>query len=182
MTQVNFCSIPFLTPTYEKVIDFENEQNRENYFNSKIVFSADLNIKYDGERSQFTIPRSHGDIYNVDYLWYKDGSKTYYYFITNKIFETKTNCTILIELDIWTTYLFNYVVLDSFVDRCHVPRWIDGFPTQHTIDEGLDMGEIEQYGDPIKIADFNDSLIITATVPIGKVPNVGGGNGGGTGD
>lgn len=171
---IHFCSLPFLDSGYQNVIDFQNLQSQENWFRNKTELSLEINIKPDSIRDSITVPKKMYELAPYDYIYYKAdiSSKYYYYFVTGKEYSTVNNTTLHLQLDIWTTYLFNYDLLQSFVDRCHVPRWIEGFPTQHTIDEGLDMGEIEQYKTPVKIADFNDSIVITTTVPIGKLPNV----------
>lgn len=177
--EINFCSLPFLDSGYENTIDFESLDSQKNYFISKTLFTIDINVKPDSIRDSITINENISKFNDTDYIWFIGYGRRNFYFVTGKEYSTGNNTTLYIKLDVFQTYLFNYNILDSFVDRCHVPRWIDGFPTLHTIDEGLDMGEIEQFGDPIKIADFNDSIVITSTVPIGKVPNVGGGSGGG---
>lgn len=181
--KINFCSLPFLDSGYENTIDFENVDSQINYFKSKTVFSIDINQKPDSLRDSVTVNSPISRFNDIDYLWCETGlGRINYFFVTGKEYSTGDNTTLYLKLDVFQSYLFNYKILESFVDRCHVPRWVDGFPTLHTIDEGLDMGEIEQVGDPIKICDFNDSIVITSTVPIGKVPNVGGGGTGGDGD
>lgn len=180
--KINFCSLPFLDSGYENTIDFENIESQISYFQNKTVFIEDINVKPDSIRDSITIKSDINRFRDIDYIWYDTGNlRMYFYFVVAKEYTTGGNTTLYLQLDVFQTYLFNYKILESFVDRCHVPRWVEGFPTLHTIDEGLDMGEIEQVGQPIKIADFNDSIVITSTVPIGKVPNVGGGSGGGGG-
>ena len=188
MVQVKITSLPFLTPTYEHVMDFESYQSKINYFNSINSYTYNVEIKTDGSRTSVTIPEHIDDLLGTDYLWFNstgEGNlqriKSYFYFIIDKQYETESTTTLTLELDVWTTYHNNLIFMDSFIDRCHVPRWINGMPTQHTIDEGLDMGELQQYGDPEKITDFNDSIVITSTVPLGKVPNVSSGQSGGDG-
>lgn len=181
--KINFCSLPFLDSGYENTIDFENIESQIRYFQDKTIFVEDINSKPDSIRDSVTLYSNMYRFKEVDYLWFDTGNlKMYFYFVTGKEYVTEMNTKLHLQLDVFQTYMFNYKILDSFVDRCHVPRWVEGFPTLHTIDEGLDMGEIEQFGEPIKIADFNDSIVITSTVPIGKLPNVGGGGTGGSGD
>lgn len=177
--KINFCSLPFLDSGYENTIDFENVDSQINYFRNKTIFSIDINQKPDSLRDSVTVKSPINRFNDVDYIWCETGlGRINYFFVVGKEYSSADSTTLYLQLDVFQSYLFNYKILESFVDRCHVPRWVDGFPTLHTIDEGLDMGEIEQIGDPIKIADFNDSIVITSTVPIGKVPNVGGGSGG----
>lgn len=179
--KINFCSLPFLDSGYENTIDFENLQSQINFFKSKTLFSLDVNVKPDSLRDSVTIKGELGKFNGVDYIWInssEENNRINYYFVVGKEYVTRGNTTLYLQLDVFQTYLFNYNILESFVDRCHVPRWVDGFPTLHTIDEGLDMGEIQQLGEPVKICGFNDSIVITSTVPLGKLPNVGGSIGG----
>ncbi len=177
---VNFCSLPFLDYGYSNVIDFEDLNSQIKYFASKVKFSVEVNTKSDSVRDKITVNRPLGDFNAVDYLYIdssSENSRINYYFITGKEYETPNTTTLYLKLDVWTSYLFNYQIMDSFIERCHVPRWSFTstnipFPTVNTIDEGLDMGEIQQVGEPHKIADFNDSIVVTTTVPIGKLPNV----------
>ena len=75
---------------------------------------------------------------------------------------TKSNTNIFVKLDVWTTYMFNYKVLPSFVDRCHVPRWNGDIPTYNLEDEGLEKGEIIQIAEAEEIrhvSDYDDCYI-----------------------
>lgn len=183
--EINFCSLPFLDSGYENTIDFESLDSQKNYFLSKTLFTIDINVKPDSIRDSVSINEDISKFNDVDYLWFIGYGRRNFYFVNGKEYINPKNTVLYLQLDVFQTYMFNYKTLDSFVDRCHVPRWVDGFPTLHTIDEGLEMGEIEQVGEPIKIADFNDSIIITTTAPIGKLKSStsgGGGGGGGTGD
>lgn len=185
MATIYFVSQPMLTPTYEHVIDFADFDAKARYFRNLPSQSYEANIKYDGVRTSVTIQAHIDKFLDKDYLYFSTNDKTYFYFITNKIFETMNTTTFELELDVWNTYSNNFVLDTSFIDRMHVIRWEDGLPTQHTIDEGLEMGDLKQIGDPIKISDFNDSIVVTSTVPLGKVPNVSSGsdsNGGGQPD
>lgn len=184
MITIFLATINVLDINYENVINFLNLEQQLNYFNRFTVTHVTQNIRYDSSLSMITVNKNISELDKVNYLFFKDpNGKYYFYFVTDKQIKNEQNTMLYVKLDVFSTYQFDVTYYDSFVDRCHVDRWVEGFPTLNTIDEGLDMGEIEQLGDPIKICDFNDSVIITATVPIGKLPNSGGGGGGGgTGD
>ena len=179
MTKVNFCNIPFLSNDYSNVVDFISSNQRENFLKSYSNFSKDCNIKYDGERTYLSINVSCETMLQYDYCYFRDRTnKLFCYFINGVEFITQNTTNIYLELDVWTTYYFNFKIEESFVERCHVPRWNGDIPTQNNEDEGLYFGEIRQQGNS-KICNLNKSIIITSSTPMGYVPNfqpMGGGN------
>ena len=182
MTEINFCSIPYLSTDYSNVIDFENRIERDKFFDENTLYRLDLNMKYDGARTYINANLNLEFTRNFDYIWYYDShnDKRYFYFITDVEMVTTRNCNIYLKLDVWTTYMFNYNILPSFVDRCHVPRWNGDIPTQNNEDEGLEKGEIIQIEEPTEIATMNKNVVICTSVPIGYVskPFGNGGTGG----
>lgn len=179
MTQVIFCNIPFLSTDYSNVVDFSSKEQRQSFFNEYTKFAHDCNIKYDGEQVSLTIKVPCETIIKYDYCYFFDkNNKPFYYFITNISYTTQNVSTVSLQLDVWTTYYFDFKILPSFVDRCHVPRWSGNVPTANTENEGLYFGEIRQI-EKNKICNLNKSLIICSSTPMGYVPNftpMGGGN------
>lgn len=184
ITTIKLCNMGFLDMGYDNVIDFENEQSRSNYFNRLNVKPFDVNTITDGLVDSITLPIKLSLIREYDYLFFNYDNKDYFYFITNKQQLNENHTVLHMQIDVFTTYQFDVKYLDSFVDRCHVPRWDGDIPTKHTIDEGLDFGELIQLGDKEKIYDFKDTVIIASSVPIGEVevgsatpsvPGIGGG-------
>ena len=51
MTNINLCTLPFLSVDYSNVLDFESETSRDNYFISKTKATIEGNIKYDSART-----------------------------------------------------------------------------------------------------------------------------------
>ena len=170
MTQVYFLNLPYLSTDYSNVIDFENIVSRDNFFKRNIKLDMQCNIKYDGERTVININKSASEMMKYDYLFFKGNNKYYFYFITNIEMVTKNNCNIYTQLDVWTTYYFDIEIMPSFVDRCHVPRWNNGKPTNNNEEEGLYYGEIRQQSSS-KVCDLNKSIVICSSTPMGYVPN-----------
>lgn len=185
MTEINLCSMPFLSIDYSNVIDFESKASRDDYFRKNTIRTIEGNIKYDNARQYINVNLNMEYVRNFDYLFFKDGNddKNYFYFIIDTEMKTKNNTNIYIKLDVWTTYMFNYSILPSFVDRCHVDRWNGDIPTYNLEDEGIEKGEIIQVEEPQDIATMGKAIIISASVPIGYVekPGGNGATGGGTG-
>ena len=72
MTNINLCTLPFLSVDYSNVIDFESEESRNNYFKSKTKATIEGNIKYDSARTYINLNITLGYSRNFDYLWYED--------------------------------------------------------------------------------------------------------------
>ncbi len=72
MTDINLCSIPFLSTSYTNVIDFENATNRDEWFKNKTIKTIQANFKYDNQRLFITINEEFNSTKLYDYLWYKD--------------------------------------------------------------------------------------------------------------
>ena len=179
MTLINLCNIPFLSTDYSDVVDFSNKNQRDSFFEGYVGKRLEGNIKTDGERTYLNINVPCESLINYDYCFFKDNNmKPWYYFITNIEKVTNNNSNIHLQLDVWSTYYFDFNIMESFVDRCHVPRWNGDTPTANNEEEGLFYGEIKQLS-KTKLYDLKKSLIITSSTPMGYVPNftpMGGGN------
>lgn len=188
MTEVCLCNVPFLDTNYENVVNFKSKSDMINYFNGRANKRVNLNIRYDSSLSNIVVPYPVQNLNHCNYLFFKDiTDKYYFYFVLDKQIRNQENTILYLKLDVFNTYQFDVRYLDSFIDRCHTNRWTsDNFPILNTVDENLDYGEIIQLYPSETICKFNDSVVITATVPIGKVQSssgVGGGSSGGsTGD
>ena len=185
---IYLCSIPFLDNSYTNVIDFESLSSQNAYFDSKSTKRIKGNIITDGEREQFTLNLTFQELKAYDYLYMIDPVtlKRYYYFITNKSYKTSTSSIVDVELDVYSTYLFDHQLLHSFVDRCHVPRWNGSIPSKEIVDEGLPIHDYIITGKE-KIAEKKPSYVIASSEPLGVISAGGteeGGNGtvGGGGD
>ena len=183
---IYLCAIPFLDNSYTNVIDFESLSSQNAYFDSKSTKRIKGNIITDGEREQFTLNLTFQELKAYDYLYMIDPVtlKRYYYFITNKSYKTSTSSIVDVELDVYSTYLFDHQLLHSFVDRCHVPRWNGSIPSNEIVDEGLPIHDYIITGKE-KIAEKKPSYVMTSTEPLGiltsdKLNNSGGSSSGGS--
>lgn len=169
MGEVYLLALPSLDINYKNVMDFSTIQERDNYFYSKRLYTIpNVNIKIDGGRETLAINLKMENVYKVDYLYLTKGGKKYFYFITNKEVINETRSVLTLKLDVWTTYMFDHALLDSFVERCHQPRWNGSVPHQNTVDEGFPLGEYIQE-DVETLYTYNNGLIIATTSPLGKV-------------
>lgn len=169
MGEVVLCNLPSLDINYKNVIDFSSIKERDRYIDSKKLFTLGYrNVKFDAEMQTLTVTLAIDDILKVDYLYITKGGKKYFYFVTNKRVLNDTRTILSLKLDVWTTYMFDYSLLDSYVERCHQPRWNGDTPVTNLVDEGLPLGEyiMDSKED---LYTYNNGLIITATKPLGTI-------------
>jgi hypothetical protein len=113
------------------------------------------------------------------YLYFRNGTGKYYYYFINEIEYVNDHTVELnIELDVLQTYLFDFQMLPSFVERQHA---ITDTAGDNTIDEGLELGELYDN----KVTDWatlnNLCIMVLCTINpnyvgeiIGNVPALGG--------
>ena len=101
---------------------------------------------------------------------YGDGTKWFYSFITKIEYLSPNSSKIYIQTDVMQTWMFNYSVKASFVEREHVN---DDTVGKHTIPEGLETGEYIVYEEE-KSEDQDDTCFIVASTL--KLSGLNGGN------
>lgn len=169
MGEVVLCRLPSLDINYKNVIDFSSTKERDAFVdNNKVYTFGYRNVKFDAEMQSITITIGIEDIHKADYLYITKGGKRYYYFITNKRVLNDTRTILNLKIDVWMTYMFDYKLLDSFVERCHQPRWNGDTPITNLVDEGLPLGEYIMESKE-NLYNYNNGLIITATKPLGVI-------------
>lgn len=170
-TTLKLCSIPELSIDYTNTLDFANITNQINFFTSRLQRSFVSKISTDSTKQTIIIEADLNEINNCDYLFFSDAfGKFYFYFITSKKYKTSSTTELFLELDVYQTYLFDFTLKDSFVDRCHVNRWTsNGYPAPNNIiEEGLEFGEhiITKID---KLYPLGSNYLITATNPLGTL-------------
>lgn len=140
ITKVYLLNVP-LENDYKHTIYFENKDTQEEYFKSKIVKSYECS--YQRKDSIIRVPGHYDELGGVNYVMYKNMNKWYYAFITDMKYVHDDRTDITIETDCIQTWLFDYIVKPSFVEREHVS---DDTRGAHTIPEGLETGEYKVKG------------------------------------
>lgn len=170
---LNLCRIGVLTNDYNHTIDFENKTNQLNYFVNARALSVTGNYILDSNRTVYLVNLEYESLVGIDYMYcIGDDGKTYYYFVNGIEYKTKSNSLLYVELDVFQTFMFNFSIKNSFVDRCHVPRWnSDGTPTREIVPEDLQLTTHEiMIKDTIYDYGTKGAYIITSTEPLGSVP------------
>ena len=171
VSEIKLLQVPELSPSYENTYDFDSKSAQETFFKNKPSASV---YKYSYLRKDQVIQiGSHVDnIHCYNYLMYKNKfGKWYYCFIMRKEYVNERTTRIYITTDVIQTYLFDYTVGPSYVERCHVPRWKSGEPTPEYEPEGLEIGSpIQVESNPFDFV-FQDSYIAVCSNPLGEIPS-----------
>ena len=141
LTEVRLCAVP-LEDDYKHTISFPDAITQRNYFIGKTVHSA-ADFSYQRKDHVIRYPMDYDDLVSqgVNYVMYRNtenSSKWYYAFITDMRYINDGVTNISIETDVLQTYMFDYTVQPSFIEREHCDDDTVGI---HTIDESLELGE-----------------------------------------
>lgn len=139
MTTVKLLNVPFES-NYKDTVYFASKQEQESYMNSKVVKTF-TDVTYQRKDNKIRVPAHIDTLYNCNYVAYTNTpytNKTMYAFITDMEYK-QDDCTwITIKTDVLQTWMFDYTVKQSFVEREHV---IDDAIGKNTIPEQLEGGE-----------------------------------------
>ena len=139
ITKVYLLDVP-LEKDYKNTLYFANATAQYNYFYSKKVKSY-TDFTYQRKDNIIRIPDVYDNIYTCNYVMYQNtnyGNKWFYCFIDKMEYINDGRTDIHISTDVIQTWLFNYTIKPSFVEREHVNDDTIGL---HTIPENVDTGE-----------------------------------------
>lgn len=141
--EIYLCKDIPLDATYEHTIKFNTSHEQLVYFQGRVKKTYKYTT-YIRKKQNILVDFSLDDIQDVNYMMYKSSvnSKWYYCFVVQKIYKSDDCTEIVVDLDVMQTYQFDYNLLPSFVERCHVDRWeADKSPIFSFTDEELDIGK-----------------------------------------
>lgn len=139
ITKVYLLNVP-LESDYKNTLYFTNASAQQSYFQSRIVRSYS-DFSYQRKDHIIRIPAEYDDIYNVNYVMYQNAAynnKWFYAFVKNLHYVNDGMTEATIETDVIQTWMFNYTVKSSFVEREHVDDDTIGI---HTVPEQIEHGE-----------------------------------------
>lgn len=165
--------------SYQNVIDFDSSEQQDLYFENMVVESFD----------DFTVIRQNEEIkieknvnaINSNYCRYTntiDGvEKTFYAFILSKEYVNPEITRLTLEVDVWQTYLFDYKIKQSFIDRQHKDRFqIENKgikPKYDLIKENIDAGSEYDLLSSEKILDKDKRDLVWYCILVKKPVNYG---------
>lgn len=164
ITEVRLLSVP-LENDYKHTFYFNNTTSQESYFKGKTRFSR-TDFSYQRKEGFIRYPAHFDKLTTCNYLMYKNtndfNEKWYYAFITRMEYKNDETTFIYFETDVIQTFMFDYQIKSSFVEREHV---IDDTAGAHTLPENLETGEFICNG-VVKYEGLTECGIVLATTLI----------------
>lgn len=165
------CNNVDLDPNYNYTIDFDNIQAQEAYFDSKVanVLAHTDDYSYIRDNQTLKVYVNVDDIVNINYMFFNNGNKRYYAFILKKDYVSATCTAITFKIDVMQSFMFDYTIDESFIDREHQDRFklVNNRyyePIYNTQNENLDIGnEYNEYRSSIESTDL---MLITTKEPL----------------
>lgn len=142
LTAVHLLSVP-LGIDYKHTLYFANSQSQYSYFATRILNAKCTanDCSYQRKDKMIRFPACIDDIINCNYVMYRNdahSSKWYYAFITRMEYKNDEMTEVYIETDVMQTWLFDYRISPSFIEREHV---YDDTTGKHTVPEQLETGD-----------------------------------------
>lgn len=159
ITKVYLLNAP-LENDYKNTLYFTSKETQQQYFESRIIKSY-TNFSYQRKNNFIRVPEHFDKLQNVNYVMYQNSAysnKWFYAFVTDIVYIDDGRTDIYIETDYIQTWLFDYTVKPSFVEREHVS---DDTIGKHTQPEGLETGDYVSIYE--KNIDLGDMYIIVGT-------------------
>ena len=139
ISKVYLLDVP-LENDYKNTLYFTSASSQQSYFQNNIVFSF-TDFSYQRKDHFIRVPKQYDEVYKCNYVMYQNSAysnKWFYAFITDIKYVDDGRTDIFIETDVIQTWLFDYTLKSSFVEREHVSDDTIGV---HTVPEGLETGE-----------------------------------------
>jgi len=163
ITKVYLLNVP-LESDYKHTLYFNSESGQHSYFESKVVKSY-TTFSYQRKDNIIRIPDHFDDVLKCNYVMYQNtaySNKWFYAFIKDIKYISDGRTDIEIETDVIQTWMFDYTVKPSFVEREHVDNDTIGV---NTYPESLETGEYicnthtvdDSLGETNVVISFSDS-------------------------
>lgn len=155
-----------LNSSYNHTIYFSNRTAQTNWFLSKSVspLSKD-NYTYLRENNSLWVELTVDQLLGCNYIMYRNTShenKWFYAFINSIEYVNELTSRIYIENDVLQTWMFEYELLDSFVEREHSLTDNIG---DNTIPENLELGQyIIKDTQKTGVLSTNNKIVVAGTV------------------
>ena len=139
ITEVRLLNVP-LESDYKHTLYFGSKSAQTEYFKGKTVkYGTDFTYQRKEKRLRF--PADYDELIGCNYLMYKNSSyssKWFYAFITKIEYVNDGVSFVYFETDVIQTWMFDYTVRPSFIEREHV---MDDTAGLHTVPEQLETGD-----------------------------------------
>lgn len=133
-----------LDPEHNYTIDFDDIDKQVEYFIDKKaqVLEYESDYSYIRDNETLKVQVAVEDLLGVNYLMYKNSDKWFFAFITRKDYVNSNTTRISFKLDVYQSFMFDYELQESFIDREHQDRFTaDGTPIYNNQPENLEIGD-----------------------------------------
>jgi hypothetical protein len=126
--------------TYDYAKMFSSKAEQTAYFNTYQSIVLD-DTDYLKEHDNFIVPYNYDELVNdgVNYVIFNNGFRDIYAFIVSKQYVNDTATRLIFEIDVIQTYMFNFNLKKSFIERKKCKP--EEIPLLTDYDEGLEIGE-----------------------------------------
>lgn len=164
ITKVYLLKVP-LEADYKHTLYFANASAQQTYFQSKVIASYSYtDFTYQRKDQIIRIPAVYDSICQCNYVMYQNtaySNKWFYAFIDKIEYINDNRSDVHISTDVIQTWMFDYTIKTSFVEREHTNNDAIG---NNTIPEGLETGEYIQCKAPTKINNYDTGCYICVAV------------------
>lgn len=141
ITKVYLLDVP-LESDYKNTLYFANASSQQSYFQSKVIGSYSYNdFTYQRKDNIIRIPEIYDNICHCNYVMYQNtnySNKWFYAFVTDLEYINDGRTDLHIKTDVIQTWLFDYTLKTSFVEREHTSNDTIG---NNLLPEDLELGE-----------------------------------------
>lgn len=143
-----------LNPSYDDTFTFNNKEEQFNYFSNFAKFQLD---NYSVVRERLNTLKVEGDIgryYDVNYMIFQNenfSDKWFYAFIIRVEYLNPNTTLITFTLDVMQSWMFDYTILPSLVEREHVE---DDSLYANIENEGIEVNERIAFDNPINFEPY----------------------------
>lgn len=147
-------------------ISFANANAQQTYFQglTKVLMDDATYMRKDG---RLYFEGSFDTYLTYNYCMYKNkgySTKWFYAFVTDIRFESNNSCSCQLKTDVFQTWMFDYTLKKSFIERSHVPKSGDTIGA-YTVPENLETGEYKVYQHYVdNVSGIANSVILASTV------------------
>lgn len=162
ITSVKICRNVPLDSTYKDTLDFASVSAQTSYFSGKAKQTF-TNLTPVRLQNALRLPVNADSVYDCNYIMFQNANfnqKWFYAFITKINFVNVNMCEISFELDVMQTWMFDYTLKPSFVEREHINNDIIG---ANLVPENLETGDYVQMGAAYNSITSMPLLIVVAT-------------------
>lgn len=112
--------------TYTDVVSFLSKEEQDGYFNQRVV-RAFQDITLTRINKTIKVTANVNELYNFNYCMFDNViagvTKRFYAFINEVNFVNPNSTEIVFEIDVMQTYMFDYNLKESFIEREHQERF-----------------------------------------------------------